>query len=279
MMWVAVLLVLSTAAAALETVLSADPEDPVLAAALAELGPGWQLLPHTTHCQQAEPRQERYTDKILHTLVGGYFGELDSWRVCGLTTHCRLGPPCRELIQQEGGCVDRLGRDPTVVQFLLSRCRAECRLHYTNTSHHNLPPDIVEYGGLGDFLPQPFGFQLPVCSLREGFLPGGAQPSMINKPLDFRKSLPEVIRKLELTWINKASNWQIVAHVSLKKISTGLYRSCAAHLATSNPILSCEFVSRIVSFSRDCGLRKKTKKNMRTCRFAAQLNIFYLNFK
>ena len=88
MMRVSVLLVLSTSAAALETVVSADPEDPVLAAALAVLGPGWQLLPHTTHCQQAEPRQERYTHKIL-TLVGGYLwlvGWLAVWADCPLQT-------------------------------------------------------------------------------------------------------------------------------------------------------------------------------------------------
>ena len=33
--------------------------------------------------------------------------------------------------------------------------------------------------------------------------------------------------------------------------STGSYRSCAAHLAKSNPILSCEFVCGLVSLSLD----------------------------
>ena len=39
----------------------------------------------------------------------------------------------------------------------------------------------------------------------------------------------------------------------LKTTSTGPYRSCAAYLATSNPILSFEFVCRLVGLWT-CGL-------------------------
>ena len=42
-----------------------------------------------------------------------------------------------------------------------------------------------------------------------------------------------------------------MAFVDTHKTSTGPYRSCAAYLAKSNPILSCEFVCGIVSLSLD----------------------------
>ena len=54
----------------------------------------------------------------------------------------------------------------------------------------------------------------------------------------------------------------------VRTTGTGPYRSCAAHLATSNPIWACEFVCRLVSLSVDLCVpiwmdvtnKKKTKK-------------------
>ena len=57
----------------------------------------------------------------------------------------------------------------SVVLVMLSLCRRECRDFYSNQPESHLDWDILDYGGLKDLLPQPFGFQLPVCSLREGY--------------------------------------------------------------------------------------------------------------
>ena len=73
---------------------------------------------------------------------------------------------------------------------MLSLCRRECRDFYSNLPESHLDWDILDYGGLKDLLPQPFGFQLPVCSLREGY----HHAQMVAKQVDFVKKIPELAR-------------------------------------------------------------------------------------
>ena len=77
-----------------------------------------------------------------------------------------------------------------MVLVLLSLCRRECRDFYSHLDQSHLDWDILDRGGLQDLLPQPFGFQLPVCSLREGY----HQAQMVAKQVDFVKKIPELIR-------------------------------------------------------------------------------------
>ena len=81
-------------------------------------------------------------------------------------------------------------QDPSVVVAMLSVCRRECRDFYSNLTESRLDWDILDHGGLRDLLPQPFGFQLPVCSLREGY----QQAQMVAKQVNFVRLIPELSR-------------------------------------------------------------------------------------
>ena len=73
---------------------------------------------------------------------------------------------------------------------MLSHCRRECRDFYSNLPESHQDWDILDHGGFQDLLPQPFGFQLPVCCLREGY----HHAQMVAKQVDFVKQIPELTR-------------------------------------------------------------------------------------
>ena len=88
---------------------------------------------------------------------------------------------------ENSGCVS--SQQAEVVR-LLALCRRECRQFYSNLSSHHLHEDITDRGGLQDLLPQPFGFQLPVCSLTEGY----HHREMLTKQVDFVKHVADLSR-------------------------------------------------------------------------------------
>jgi len=133
---------------------SADPRDPVLQEALAAEGEGWRLLEHSTECKES--------DKLL------------------------AFQSCSEAIKTYGGCVAE--DDEFFVTRMLISCRRECRDYYQDIKQEHLPVDIISHGGLGDFLDQPFGMRLPVCSLTEGYT-----TKMLTRPVDFAKYLHEYL--------------------------------------------------------------------------------------
>ena len=128
-------------------------DDPVLRSHLSLEAPGWRPLPYDPECEEEDER---------------------------LSSYCSL------QLAESPGCVD--SRDRMVVVRLLSLCRRHCRQFYSNTSSTHLPQDISDRGGLQDLLPQPFGFQLPVCSLREGY----HHTEMLSKQVDFVHHIPEL---------------------------------------------------------------------------------------
>ena len=66
--------------------------------------------------------------------------------------------------------------------------RRDCRDYYEGVKNEHLPADIISHGGFGDFLDQPFGFKLPVCSLKEGYT-----FKMMAKPIEFASYVPEYL--------------------------------------------------------------------------------------
>ena len=133
---------------------SADPEDPVLQEALSAEGSGWRLADELLSCELSEPR---------------------------LT-----GRDCAGAIQQIGGCESQ--EDEFFASRMLILCRKECRNYYNHTGTRSIPEEIISYGGLDDFLDQPFGFKLPICSMREGYT-----AQMLDKPINFFNYIPEYI--------------------------------------------------------------------------------------
>ena len=69
--------------------------------------------------------------------------------------------------------------------------RRECRDYYEGVKYEHLPADIISHRGFGDFLDQPFGLKLPVCSLREGYT-----SKMLAEPIEFAKYVPEYLVRL-----------------------------------------------------------------------------------
>ena len=128
-------------------------DDPVLRSHLSLESPGWRALPYHPECEEEDP------------LLSDY---------------------CARHLAETGGCVD--SRERMVVVRLISLCRRHCRQFYANTSSRDLPLDISDRGGLQDFLPQPFGFELPVCSLTEGY----HHKEMLTKQVDFVHHIPEL---------------------------------------------------------------------------------------
>eukprot|EP00090_Calanus_glacialis_P003227 TRINITY_DN12376_c0_g1_i2.p1 TRINITY_DN12376_c0_g1~~TRINITY_DN12376_c0_g1_i2.p1 ORF type:complete len:301 (+),score=76.62 TRINITY_DN12376_c0_g1_i2:46-948(+) len=133
---------------------SADPEDPVLQEALTAEGEGWRLTEDSTECSRS--------DNHL------------SFRNCS------------EAIQTYGGCVAE--GDEFYVNRMLIFCRRECRDYYEGVKFEHLPANIISHGGFGDFLDQPFGLKLPICSLREGYT-----SKMMAEPIEFAKYVPEYL--------------------------------------------------------------------------------------
>jgi len=138
---------------------SSDPDDPVLQEALGAEGQGWRLTEMSTECKRSD----------VHLLT--------EWQNCS------------RVIEIYGGCVD--AENELLVNNMLIFCRRECRDHYSGVKFEELPPDIISHGGFGDFLEQPFGFKLPVCSLQEGYT-----FRQLTKPIDFAKYLPEYLVNL-----------------------------------------------------------------------------------
>ena len=74
---------------------------------------------------------------------------------------------------------------------ILSSCRNDCSIFYKkqNKSLHDLPEIIQSFGGLDDFLEHPFGFKLPVCSIREGY----SFPAVSHQQIDFKMFIEEMV--------------------------------------------------------------------------------------
>jgi hypothetical protein len=133
---------------------SSDPDDPVLQEALAAEGGGWRLTEETADCSRCDEH------------------------LCFRN--------CSEAIQTNGGCVAE--GDAFYVIRMLVFCRRECRDYYQGVKFEHLPADIISHGGIGDFLDQPFGLKLHVCSLREGYT-----SKMMAEPIEFAKHVPEYL--------------------------------------------------------------------------------------
>ena len=80
---------------------------------------------------------------------------------------------------------------PRQIVNLLTQCRRECRdIHGAQGNGDGDGEALHEFGGTGDFLEQPFGFRLPVCSLREGY----SVSAMARTQVNFYKSIPEIVK-------------------------------------------------------------------------------------
>ena len=87
------------------------------------------------------------------------------WKIVDYQTDCARRIEDLELCEK-CDLIENTSWDKTL--HLLSHCRRKCQEEFHNSSEQL--PEIVEHlGGLEDFLEQPFGFSLPVCSLREGY--------------------------------------------------------------------------------------------------------------
>ena len=107
------------------------------------------------------------------------------WKIVDYQTDCAQRIEDLELCEK-CDLMENTSWDKTL--HLLSHCRRKCQEEFHNSSEQL--PEIVEHlGGLEDFLEQPFGFSLPVCSLREGY-----SKSQVLSGQIFTKFLEEVTK-------------------------------------------------------------------------------------
>jgi len=117
-----------------EVLLSVDQSDPIVKGSLEAEGEGWRLADDDTQCKHSD------------IFLGSSYN-------------------CRERANTTK-CIDENYQNRLMMLYY---CRMECRDIYKDVQFDDLPESIQELGGLGDLLDTEFGFQIPVCSLREGW--------------------------------------------------------------------------------------------------------------
>ena len=72
-----------------------------------------------------------------------------------------MEPHCADFANRSHCSTNPLG--------MLTKCRASCSSIYSGTPAYLLPEEILDHGGIEDFITDAFGFRVGLCSLAEGF--------------------------------------------------------------------------------------------------------------
>ena len=63
---------------------------------------------------------------------------------------------------------------PMQIMEMVMHCRETCKNLYKDTPYEDLPELVKKFGGFEDVIPDNFGHPLPLCSIKDGFIPRSA---------------------------------------------------------------------------------------------------------